>query len=380
MTQQRERAQGPEARFAGASIEIQGLTVKYGDVVAVDSLDLDVAEGQVLVLLGPSGCGKSSTLRALAGLEVPHSGRVSVGGEPMFDSAQTINLPPHERDIGMVFQSYAIWPHMTVAQNVGYPLKMAKRDKGESGRRVDEMLELVGLGGLGHRGASLLSGGQMQRVALARSLVMEPRILLLDEPLSNLDAKLRTALRFELRTIQQKTGVTSVYVTHDQAEALALADQVAVMRDGLVEQYGPPEEIYRSPVSTFVADFMGIENMFSCAHVDRGGRGVTGVVGKDNVKMSATAPLPHGADGVSFGFRSSHVELAGPAEIGEVNVWPARLSGVNFLGTHMHFVAEIGPSSLIHGAVPEHNWDRELRDGSRCHIRVAPERIHVLAE
>jgi len=244
------------------AIRIRDLVMHYGDTLAVDHLDLDVAEGEMLVLLGPSGCGKTTTMRCIAGLETPTAGTVQIGGTTVFDSATGQAVPPHKRDVGMVFQSYAIWPHKTVFQNVAFPLRMKGVPRSEIAARVSEMLALVGLEGLGSRGASNLSGGQMQRIALARSLVMRPRVLLLDEPLSNLDAKLRERLRFELKEIQQNLKVTSIYVTHDQTEALALADRIAVMDTGRIAQLDAPDGLYRRPSSVFVADFMGYTNIF----------------------------------------------------------------------------------------------------------------------
>src|SRR6478609_5729024 len=243
-------------------ISIQNLQLKYGDFVAIENLNLDIGDGEALVLLGQSGCGKTSTMRCLAGLEEPSSGRIIIDDVVVFDSEKGINLPPNKRNVGMVFQSYAVWPHMTVAQNVAYSLKQKKLSKNEIDERVMEALTLVGLEPYADRGASLLSGGQMQRVALARSLVMRPSVLLLDEPLSNLDARLRDRLRIELRALQQKLNLTSVYVTHDQGEALALADRIALMQNGRLAQVGSPGEIYENPASASIADFLGVTNIF----------------------------------------------------------------------------------------------------------------------
>ena len=252
------------------SVDITGLEISYSGNVAVPDLDMGIEEGKMLVLLGPSGCGKTSTMRSIAGLETPTAGTITVRGRVVFDAARKINVPIHKRRIGMVFQSYAIWPHRTVAQNVAFPLQMQKLPKAEIRSRVEEALETVGLPGLGDRGASMLSGGQMQRVALARSLVMRPDVLLLDEPLSNLDAKLREHLRFELRELQGELNLTAVYVTHDQGEALALADKIVVMRQGRVEQSAAPRELYENPRNRFVADFLGVSNIFDGSLADDG--------------------------------------------------------------------------------------------------------------
>ncbi|MGW3606755.1 MULTISPECIES: ABC transporter ATP-binding protein [unclassified Micromonospora] len=249
-------------------VDVQGLTLKYGDAVAVSNLDLTVGDGESLVLLGQSGCGKTSTMRCIAGLETPTSGVISIGDQAVFDSANGVNRAPHTRNVGMVFQSYAIWPHMTVFDNVAFPLKMKRRKKAEIRAVVTETLDLVGLAHLADRGASLLSGGQMQRVALARSLAMQPSVLLLDEPLSNLDARLRHRLRLELRELQVRLGLTSVYVTHDQDEAMALADRIALMQHGRIVQVGKPEEIYAHPKNASIAEFLGVDNLLPVTRSD----------------------------------------------------------------------------------------------------------------
>ena len=225
---------------------------------AVDGVSFDVPAGEIVVLLGPSGCGKTTTLRCVAGLEHPTGGRISIGDRVVSEPQRGLLVSPRERDIGMVFQSYAVWPHMTVRQNVAYPLKHRRKNGGgDINAQVNETLELVGLGDYAERPVTSLSGGQMQRVALARSLVYRPQLLLLDEPLSNLDAKLRIRLRDELRRILKQTGMTGLYVTHDQSEAVVLGDRIGVMRDGKLLQMAPPGEIYHRPADLFVANFTG---------------------------------------------------------------------------------------------------------------------------
>jgi len=241
-------------------IKLVNLTKVFGKVTAVDHINLEVEDGEFMTLLGPSGCGKTTTLRMIAGLEVPTEGEIYIGDRLVSSSIKKVFIPPERRNIGMVFQNYAVWPHMTVFDNVAYPLKIKKLPKDEIKRRVMDILRLVHLDGMENRYPHQLSGGQQQRVALARALVMEPDILLLDEPLSNLDAKLREEMRFEIRSIQQKLGITVVYVTHDQSEAMAMSDRIAVMNKGRIQQVGTPYEIYKYPANTFVAGFIGLAN------------------------------------------------------------------------------------------------------------------------
>ena len=234
-----------------AGLTLDGLTKTLGGRTVVDRLDLRVAAGEMVCLLGPSGCGKTTTLRMAAGFIAPDAGRVEIGGT---DYAE---VPPDRRPTAMVFQNYALWPHMTVAQNVGFSLRMRKVPKPEAARRIAEVLELVGLERHAGSYPARISGGEQQRAALARALVARPQLLLLDEPLSNLDAKLRERVRDEIREIQQRLGITTLFVTHDQDEALTVADRIAVMNNGCIEQYAPPAELYRSPATLFVAEFVG---------------------------------------------------------------------------------------------------------------------------
>ena len=257
---------------------------------AIDGVSFGVPAGEIVVLLGPSGCGKTTTLRCVAGLEHPTAGTISIGGRVVSSPAHGILLPPRLRDIGMVFQSYAVWPHMTVRQNVVYPLKHRKIGRADAGRKVDEVLELVGLSEYADRPVVALSGGQMQRVALARSIVYRPQLLLLDEPLSNLDAKLRLRLRDDLRRILKTTGMTALYVTHDQAEAVVLGDRIGVMRDGKLLQMGTPDEIYNRPADLFVANFTGATNEITGTLLERNGAfGVVDIGGGNRVEAIAGA-------------------------------------------------------------------------------------------
>src|SRR5215216_151755 len=260
---------GSDAAEAGSPqthIEIEDLQIRYGPVLAVKGISFRVVAGEQLTLLGPSGCGKTTTLRAIAGLERPSSGAIRIGGAPVYASAEGINIPAEKRGLSMVFQSYAIWPHMTVFENVAYGLRVRRKSRQEILTRVREALALVQMVPYENRPASALSGGQQQRVALARACVFQPSVLLFDEPLSNLDAKLRADMRIELRELQHRLGITSVYVTHDLEEALAMSDRIVVMRNGVVEQVGSPSEIYNLPSNTFVADFVGSANLIRGRH------------------------------------------------------------------------------------------------------------------
>jgi len=262
-------------------VRLQGITKRYGDVLAVDAIDLEIAQGEFFTMLGPSGSGKTTTLRMIAGFEVPDEGTIELAGEDV--SRQ----PPFDRPVNTVFQDYALFPHMTVEQNVEYGLAVKRVAKAERRARASEALEMVRLGGYGGRKPSQLSGGQRQRVALARAIVNRPKVLLLDEPLGALDLKLRQEMQIELKRIQQEVGITFVYVTHDQEEALTMSDRIAVFNRGRVEQVGPPAVVYEHPRSEFIADFVGVSNV-----IERGGRRYTVRPEKIHVLGDGDAPQP----------------------------------------------------------------------------------------
>ena len=270
-----------------AAIELQSVLKRFGEVTALAGVSLEIASGEFFTLLGPSGCGKTTLLRTLIGFETPNSGSVLVGGQRLND------VPTHRRNMGMVFQSYALFPHMTVAENVAFGLKNRGVASGDCGPRVERVLETVHLGGFGGRTPDQLSGGQQQRVGLARAMVIEPQVLLMDEPLSNLDAKLRVQLREEIRGLQQASGITTVYVTHDQEEALAVSDRIAVMNQGEVQQVGAPWEIYHAPVNAFVAGFVGRINFVDGEHL---GQPERIAVRPEDLQVSTEAPTELGDD------------------------------------------------------------------------------------
>lgn len=259
------------------AVEVRNLTKAFGSVTVINDVSFTVKKGKTVTLLGPSGCGKTTTLRCIAGLEEPTSGAIHIGGRPVFDGVARFELEPEKRNVGMVFQSYAIWPHMTVGENVRFPLDIKKLPQKERQDKVAEILRSVGLGDYVNRPASQLSGGQQQRVALARALVFEPNVVLFDEPLSNLDANLRDHMRNELQELQARIGFTAIYVTHDQREALSLSDEVIVMNGGRIDQIGPPEDIFACPQTVFTARFLGCSNIFKGTARSISGDGVVSV-------------------------------------------------------------------------------------------------------
>ena len=301
-------------------VELTDVSVDFGDVGALDSVSLDVASGEFFTLVGPSGCGKTTTLRTIAGFEEPTSGSVSIRG------SDVTGVPPEKRNVGVVFQNYALFPHMSVRENVRYGLKYHDTPGGVTPReRVDDLLALVDMDGLGERDPSQLSGGQRQRVALARALAPGPDVLLLDEPLSALDARLRERLRLTVREIQRSLGITTVYVTHDQGEALAISDRVAVVNDGRIEQVGAPESIYREPETRFVAEFVGDNNVFDA--VVENGEPLRVGIDERPVELDEDAVRAGPGDELTLSVRPEHVAFGG----GDVSV-RASVDQVEFLG------------------------------------------------
>ena len=330
------------------SIEVRDLIVRYGNVTAVRGVTFTVDAGEHLTLLGPSGCGKTTTLRAIAGLERPTSGEIRIGGSPVFSSSPSVNVPAERRGLSMVFQSYAIWPHMSVFDNVAYGLRVRKRPEAEVRTRVREALDLVQLGELDTRSASKLSGGQQQRVALARAFVFSPAVLLFDEPLSNLDAKLRAEMRVELKELQRRLDITSVYVTHDLEEALAISDRIVVMRDGVIEQVGTPGDIYERPRNTFVADFVGSANLVRGRRrpdLEREGTIVLETPGGALVHGSSLDRRV-GAEAL-VAVRTVRLRLDRARPAATVNVWPARIRQRVFQGDFTQYHLDWDGRTLI---------------------------------
>jgi len=359
-----------------AHLELVLLTKRYGDLVSVDAIDLAVDQGEFVCLLGPSGCGKTTTLRMIAGFLHPDGGEIRVGGKAF--SAPGAVIPPERRNMGMIFQSYAIWPHMTVHQNVAYGLKMKKVAPDERTKRTDAMLKSARLGELAQRYPSELSGGQQQRVALARALAPNPDILLLDEPLSNLDANLRGDMRFEIRRLHDEFGTTSIYVTHDQVEAMTMADRIVVMNAGRIEQIGAPEEVYDRPRSRFVARFIGAGNVIEARHVE--GKRVE--VGGHTLDIGEGDFAGPGRE-MSFCVKMHDIELIPGEANGANNVLPGVVRGQAYLGSHRDYVVGIsdpapegtpGQDVLI-SAPPS----LQIPNGSKVNVRFRPERCRALA-
>ncbi|WP_102227079.1 ABC transporter ATP-binding protein [Acidimangrovimonas sediminis] len=317
------------AREKRGAVVFDDIRKDYGSFTAIPQLNLSVEPGELVTLLGPSGCGKTTTLRMLAGLETPTSGRILIGG------TDVSRLPPNRRDVAMVFQSYALFPHMSVAANVAYGLEAGGLGRRAARAQAEKGLDLVGLSAMGDRLPAELSGGQQQRVAVARALVLEPQVLLLDEPLSNLDARLRRKVRTEIRELQQRLGFTAVYVTHDQDEALAVSDRVVVMREGRIEQAGTPRELYEAPASEFIADFIGESNIVDCT-VEKVGDGLAEIrLGGQRI----TVPTRSTATGPArLSVRANAISLSGPAA-GQDGA-SGRVRSAAYLGDHVEYEIE----------------------------------------
>ena len=352
-----------------ANLVLENLTIRYGDVTAVNDISIDVAAGEFLTLLGPSGCGKSTTLFSVAGLNHATSGIIRIGDKVLFDGAKNIFVPPEHRNIGLVFQSYALWPHMSVADNLAFPLKLRKMGRAERDERIKEALALVEMLPYAERFPFELSGGQQQRVALARALVYRPSLLLLDEPLSNLDAKLRERARVWLRELQERLNVTTIYVTHDQSEALAVSDRVAVMSMGHLRQLGTPKDIYERPTDSFVADFIGSSNFLAAKLLES--NSTHNVVELSNGVRIKTAPGAAQADGsLVVAVRPERIEIA--PQLGD-NTIEVDIAGSTYLGSTYQYAVDVGGAELR--ILTPH----EVPSG-KIKIRIPPEATAVYAD
>jgi iron(III) transport system ATP-binding protein len=371
-----QRATSAQARVA---VSLRGVWKTYpgNSRPAVQDLTLDVYDGEILTLLGPSGCGKTTTLRMVAGLETPDAGDIFFGERAVVVSSQRLSLPPNKRNVGMVFQSYAIWPHMTVAENVAFPLKARRFAKKEIRERVDRALDLVGLRGLEDRPGPLLSGGQQQRVAFARALVTEPRVLLLDEPFSNLDAKLREQMRIGVKLLQRRLNIAMLFVTHDQIEALSLSNRIALMNFGVIQQQGDPRLLYEEPVNEFVRDFLGKTLLFK-GKVQTGnpaGQLAIALAGARDGVVFGRCYTPDGlkaGESVFIGVRPEDVEIL-PA-LGAAAPPAGAIGGIVqaalFVGERIEYQVEVDGQGI---AVVYGGRRKPIDDGSRVWLRLRPD-------
>ena len=353
--------------MTGGQVQIVDLVKRFAEVTAVDGINLDVAGGEFFSLLGPSGCGKTTTLRLIAGFEQPTEGRVVLDGR---DVAQT---PPHKRNVNTVFQSYALFPFLTVEENVSFGLRYKNVTKGEARRKAAEALGLVQLEGYQKRRPSQLSGGQQQRVALARALVLNPAVLLLDEPLGALDAKLRKALQIELKALQEEVGITFIYVTHDQEEALTMSDRLAVMSNGRIEQIGSPAEVYEEPSTAYVADFLGVSNLMPA--VGEGG----GSVRMGDFQFTATRGDLGARGPVRVIIRPERVDLSDQGTPGDNRI-PGMVERVLYVGSVIQVLVHLAHGETLQAWVQNRGGDLPWQQGTAVSVHLPPEAIRVLTD
>jgi ABC-type Fe3+/spermidine/putrescine transport system ATPase subunit len=357
-----------------AKIVVKDLVKKFGSATAVDNVSFEVYEGEMLSLLGPSGCGKSTTLRCIAGLEKPNSGEILMGDMALNSSQRGIYTPPDKRGLGMVFQSYAVWPHMTVFENVAFPLTLRRVPAKNIREKVMATLKLVGLDGFENRGATMLSGGQQQRVALARALVYDPEVLLLDEPLSNLDVKLRESMRVELRALQRRLGITAIFVTHDQSEAFVLSDRVAVMNRGKIVEIRSPREIYERPESQFTMDFVGTVNYLKGKVVQMAGaQARIALDGTSGVELVCRPPeVLNQGENVLVCARIEDVSLM-PLSERTPDAWMAEVKTAGFLGSRIEYVLQVGDQTVKALCPASANYQEE----SKVCVQVNPDSVRI---
>ena len=350
-------------------VRVDNLIKMFGNVAAVDDVSFTVDASKIMTLLGPSGCGKTTTLRCVAGLEKPTSGEILVEGTPFFSSLNSIVIPPERRNIGMVFQSYAVWPHKTVFENVALGLKIKRMDKATIEKRTRQVLDLVRLEGMESRYPTQLSGGQQQRVALARSLVQDPKILLFDEPLSNLDLILREQMRYEIRELQKRLGITTIYVTHDQTEAMVISDVVCVMDKGKIVQVGTPMEIYNKPACKFVAEFIGSTNLFDCL-IKEDGNGVLLSELSDGRTIYAYTenPIQNGQAFISIRPEKIRLLQQKPQTTEALNVFEAKVEKIIFLGSTIEYRLRVGETEYF-----THTFTSEIYpEGETVYMEIQP--------
>jgi iron(III) transport system ATP-binding protein len=347
-----------------STVTADSLVLAYGSTRVVDGVSFSIAEGEHLTLLGPSGCGKTTTLRAVAGLETPLAGRIAIGTKPVFDAAARLNLPPERRGVAMVFQSYAIWPHMSVFENVAYGLRARRAPKATIAPAVTAALTLVGLQTFADRPAPMLSGGQQQRVALARALACDPSVILLDEPLSNLDAQLRLSMRDELATMRRRLGFTALYVTHDQEEAFALSDRILVMRAGRIEQEGTPAALHAAPRTSFVATFLGMRNVIPASATPIAGGAEARL--PDGSILRAANPWPGPASAPALCVRPIDITLSPTTADGQGS--QGTITQMLFLGDLLHVTLHCAGYDLVASTRPR----GDLAEGMLVFWRAAP--------
>jgi iron(III) transport system ATP-binding protein len=350
-----------------ASVALRGLTKRYGSLTVLDNVSLEVASGQLVCLLGPSGCGKTTALRMVAGFVEPTAGEIALGDRVVSSPART--LPPEQRNVSMVFQSYALWPHMTVAQNVAYGLELRKLSRADISQKVAAILATTRLAPLAERYPAELSGGQQQRVSLARALIVEPDTLLLDEPLSNLDANLREEMRFEVRRLHDAYRYTTIYVTHDQSEAMTTADQIAVMNAGRIEQLGTPEEVYERPRSEFTASFLGGSNIIRGNALD-----ATHMAFAGKTIECCGAPMQPGAN-VAVSVRQHEVQLSEATPESSANALRGLVVRNVFLGSTRDYIVEVADGTQLRITAPP---ERNLAPGAHVWLVLPPERCRAL--
>lgn len=342
-----------------AFLKVERMSVGYGTTTVLDGLDLDIEKGEFVALLGSSGCGKTTLLRTIAGFTQPFSGAVRISGRDV------THLPPDKRGMALVFQSYALWPHMTVAQNIGYGLKLQKRSREKIDARVTEMQDLLGLSGLGNRKPGQLSGGQRQRVALGRALAIDPEILLLDEPLSNLDARIRLTVRHEIRSLQKRLGITAIHVTHDREEAMVMADRIVVMNAGRIEQQGSPEEVYNKPASPFVAAFMGAENLLVMQARVQGDQIELSEGAFNQTSVTARAGRSLASGPIELRFRAEAAQLATQKDSAALEPGALELRGqiasVSYPGGHWRHAVRLGDQEILVDASMPFNQGETVR-------------------